>query len=194
MIFEAGDKVVIGDSLTDCGRRGPFAPHGNGYLSLMWALVTAHYPERGVRFVNRGVSGDIVRDLAARWETDVIAERPDWLAVLIGINDVWRRFGPTPHEAVPPDEFAATLSRLLDRAAEQVGRRLIVIEPYLIETDPAGEQRAATDELAWIARDVGERRGAIGVRTRRRSTACCATPNRTRGPRTASTPTWPVTP
>ena len=106
MIFGQGQRIVmIGDSITDCGRRDAFAPYGNGYVSLVQAFVTARYPELDLAFENRGIGGDTVRHLAARWDDDVIALKPDWLSVKIGINDVWRAFGEKAHEAVPADEY-----------------------------------------------------------------------------------------
>ena len=53
-----------------------------------------------------GVSGNTVRILAARWDTDVVALEPEWLAVMIGINDVWRQFdGVDSNSAVPLEEY-----------------------------------------------------------------------------------------
>ena len=106
MIFEAGQRVVfIGDSITDCGRLDGAAPYGDGYMSLIRALVTASHPELGLDWINHGISGDTVRQLAARWDSDAIAARPDWLSVMIGINDVWRAFDGQPEQAVPIDEY-----------------------------------------------------------------------------------------
>ena len=97
MIFERGQRIVfIGDSITDCGRRDVFAPYGNGYVSLVRAFVTARYPERRLRWENRGIGGNTTRDLLARWDDDAIALRPDWLSVKIGINDVWRKYRDRP--------------------------------------------------------------------------------------------------
>src|SRR5687767_12058874 len=102
MIFEQGQRIVfIGDSITDCGRRDAFAPDGNGYFSLVRAFVTARYPDLGLTWENRGIGGDTTRHLVARWEQDVVALKPDWLSVKIGINDVWRKYGEKAHEAVP---------------------------------------------------------------------------------------------
>jgi len=89
--------LFIGDSITDCGRTQPvgeglFEALGRGYVAQVDALLGATYPQLGIRVVNMGTSGHTVRDLAARWERDVLAQRPDWLAVMIGINDVWRQF------------------------------------------------------------------------------------------------------
>ena len=68
MLFERGQKVVfIGDSITDSGRRDASAPYGNGYVSLVRAFVLGRYPELGLTFENRGIGGDTVRHLDARW-------------------------------------------------------------------------------------------------------------------------------
>ena len=115
MIFQPHQKLLfIGDSITDCGRRQePHAPYGSGYVHLARAFLLARYPELQLEIVNRGISGNTVRDLAARWEQDVIAERPDWLSVKIGINDAWRTVAGRLDEAVPLDEYERTYRRLL---------------------------------------------------------------------------------
>lgn len=166
MIFGQGQRIVmIGDSITDCGRRDTFAPYGNGYVSLVRAFITARYPELDLSFENRGVSGDTVRHLQARWDEDAIALKPDWLSVKIGINDVWRAFGEKAHEAVPAGEYEATYRELLQRAVDETGCKLIIIEPYVIEKDQSDPQLVRTRELGWIARMLAEEFGAINVRT-----------------------------
>lgn len=62
--------VMIGDSITDCGRVRPIAEGardmlGNGYVSLVHALIHAAHPEHPLRVVNIGIGGDTVRELAA---------------------------------------------------------------------------------------------------------------------------------
>lgn len=166
MIFESGQKVLfIGDSITDCGRRDAAAPYGSGYVSLVRSFVIARYPELGFTFENRGVGGDTVRHLDARWSQDVIAERPDWLSVKIGINDVWRTFGGNAHEAVPIDEYEQTYRRLLQQAVDETGCRLIIAEPYVIEPDRSDPMRQHMDAYGRVARALAEAFGAVNVRT-----------------------------
>lgn len=166
MIFAQGQRIVfIGDSITDCGRRDMFAPYGNGYMSLVRAFVTARSPELGLQWENRGIGGDTTRHLRARWEEDVIALRPDWLSVKIGINDVWRKYGEKAHEAVPIDEYEANLRTLLHRAVDATGCMLIVAEPYVIEKDEDDPQLRDTREFASVARKVAAEFDAINVRT-----------------------------
>ncbi|MGW3892154.1 SGNH/GDSL hydrolase family protein [Micromonospora chokoriensis] len=164
MILRTGQRVVfIGDSITDCGRRDNAAPYGSGYVSLVRALVDARHPELRLEWVNRGVNGNTVRDLAARWDDDAIAERPDWLAVLIGINDIWRRYTDRPDQAVAIDEYERTLRDLLRRAVAATGCRLILGDPFLIEADRNDPQRADTDRYAAVVAGLAEEFDAVHV-------------------------------
>ncbi|MET7426242.1 SGNH/GDSL hydrolase family protein [Dactylosporangium sp. NPDC005555] len=161
MRFEAGQRIVfIGDSITDCGRRDVRAPYGDGYMSLVRALITARFPDVPLTWVNRGVSGNTVRDLAARWDRDAVAERPDWLVVMIGINDVWRAFTGQPEHAVPLEEYEATLRTLLRRAVDATGCRLLLAGPYLIEPDRTEPQRAQSDRYAAAMAELATEFGA----------------------------------
>ncbi len=165
MLFQPQQKILfVGDSITDCGRRGPAAPYGNGYMSLVRSLLMACYPHLELRFVNRGVSGDTSRDLQARWERDILAEQPDWLSVMIGINDVWRAFSSNPHEAVPLPEYEATLRALLTSVREQ-GARLIVMTPYMIEPDPQVPMRRQMDWYSAAVECIAAEQDAVLVHT-----------------------------
>ena len=136
LLFQSGEKVLfIGDSITDCGRRGDHAPLGNGYVKKITELITAKYPECRIGFVNKGIGGDIVEGLEARWDTDVIAEKPDWLSVKIGINNASRQFGAgIPNEAWLP-EWEACYRRILTRARDELGVGLFMFEIFYIEED-----------------------------------------------------------
>jgi lysophospholipase L1-like esterase len=166
MIFQRGQRIVfIGDSITDCGRRDVAAPYGEGYVSLVRALVDARHPELDLTWVNRGVGGDTVRDLAARWETDAVGERPDWLSVKVGINDIWRAYTGREAEAVPIDEYERTLRALLRRAVEATGCRLILADPFLIEPDTDEPQRAQTDGYCRVVAALAAEVDAVHVPT-----------------------------
>lgn len=164
MRLKAGQKIVmIGDSITDAGRREIEPPYGVGYMALVRSFVTARHPELGLTWENRGISGDTVRHLDARWTTDVIDERPDVLTVMIGINDVWRAFGEKVHEAVPEDEYRETLTRLINSARQGDGPDLYVGSPYMIEADRNDPMRAAMDSRGAIAREVASEVGATFI-------------------------------
>ena len=60
---------------------------GQDYAYILAAEIGSEYPERSLVFINRGISGDRVVDLAARWQTDTLALKPNLLSILVGIND-----------------------------------------------------------------------------------------------------------
>lgn len=165
MLFQPQQKIVfVGDSITDAGRREA-SPYGSGYVNQVRSLITARYPELGLNFVNRGVSGDTTRHLADRWERDVIAEQPDWLVLMIGINDVWRAFGLYPHECVPLPEYESILHDLLKRTCSETKARLILMEPYMIEPSRSLLMRRQMDWYGEVVRRLAGEYEAVLVRT-----------------------------
>lgn len=167
MIFEPGQHILfIGDSITDSARNDDDSPYGNGFVSLIHAFVTARYPELKLRWTNRGISGNTIRDLAARWEEDAIQLKPDWLAIMVGANDCSRRYNPERlSEAVYVEEYETTLRSLLQRSVDTSGCRLIIAEPYVIEANPADQRLIDTRELCLTARRVAKDMDAISIHT-----------------------------
>ncbi|MGH6839864.1 MAG: SGNH/GDSL hydrolase family protein [Methylocella sp.] len=163
--------LMIGDSITDCGRARPVAESvnwdlGNGYVALIHALLSATCPGQNIRIRNMGVSGNTVRDLAARWQSDVLDLQPDWLSIMIGINDVWRQFdAPLQTEwHVPRDEYASILERLV-RTTRPHLKGLVLMTPYFIEANRADPMRAMMDRYGEVARQLAGQYEAILVDT-----------------------------
>ena len=166
MKFKPQQKILfIGDSITDADRRGQSAPYGAGYVGLVRNFLVARYPELHLQVVNRGIGGNTTRDLLDRWETDVLAEQPDWLSLKIGINDVWRGFRGNPHEAVPLPEYVASLRSLLDQTRARTNARLILLTPYMIEADRAQPMRAEMDRYGRAVTALAQEYGAVLVDT-----------------------------
>ena len=163
--------VMIGDSITDVGRAQPageglFDALGRGYVSLVEALLGAAYPAHGIRVVNMGTSGNTVRDLEARWQSDVLDKRPDWLSVMIGANDVWRQFD-SPRQTedhVLPDEYERTLDSLIALTRPLV-KNIVLLTPFYIEPNRADAMRARMDEYGATVRRLSEKHGTLFVDT-----------------------------
>ena len=172
MKIAANSKLVfIGDSITDCERTRPvgeglFGAIGKGYVALVDATLGAVCPEKIIRVVNMGCGGNTVRDLKNRWPTDVIALKPDWLAVMIGINDVWRQFDlPKMTEIhVGPAEYATTLDELVAKTRPLV-KGLVLLTPYYMEPNRQDKMRARMDEYGRIVKKIATRHGAVFVDT-----------------------------
>lgn len=142
-LLQDGDLVLFqGDSITDAGRYRPDPAHlGYGYVMQAVSWFHALYPEKDVRFLNRGVSGNRVVDLAQRWQEDCLDLRPTWLSLLIGINETWRRYDS--HDPTSTRDFADAYRALLERTLAALPVRLILCEPFVL---PVPE-----DRMAWRA-------------------------------------------
>ncbi len=169
LIHDNSKLVMIGDSITDCGRKRPVGEGdggnlGTGYVSMVSALIGATCPEKRIRVVNMGISGDTVRDLAARWQTDVLDLKPDWLSVMIGINDVWRQFSrPNVIEShVYPDEYEETLENLVKTTLPTL-KGLVLMTPYIIESNKNDAMRQMMDRYGAIVKKIADKYGAVFV-------------------------------
>ncbi len=164
--------LFIGDSITDAGRDPSGEPTpwsntiglGHGYVSLVNALLQNSHPESNIRILNQGISGNTIRDLAARWHSDVLSLAPDWLSIKIGINDVWRQFDQPHHiEAhVLPEEYEETYRSLLTTTRPSL-KGLVIISPYFIEPQKSDPMRARMDEYGAIAQKMAREFDAIYV-------------------------------
>ena len=170
-IHPSSKLVMIGDSITDCERAQPvgeglFEALGKGYVNLAHSLLSAVSPEQRVRVVNMGTSGNTVRDLAARWQTDVLDLQPDWLSIMIGINDVWRQFdSPLQTEIhVPIGEYTETLTRLVAGTRPPL-KGLVLMTPFFIEPNRADPMRAQMDRYGAVVREVASAHDAVFVDT-----------------------------
>ena len=130
-LFKNNARILFqGDSITD-GNRGrnedPNHILGHGYCFIIAAQYGSHFPERKLTFLNRGISGNKVTDLAARWQRDTLDLKPDVLSILIGINDSGK---------VPPDEYERVYDKLLvDAKAANPNIHFILCEPFYLPKD-----------------------------------------------------------
>jgi lysophospholipase L1-like esterase len=161
--------VMIGDSITDAERARPhgeglFGALGRGYVSQVDALLQSTYPERLIRVVNQGEGGNTVRDLKNRWRRDVLEKSPDWLSVMIGINDVWRQYDlPWQTENhVPLNEYSATLEELVRQTRPHL-KGLVLMTPFFIEPNRSDAMRARMDEYGQAVKEIAGKYDAVFV-------------------------------
>lgn len=170
MLFEKGDKILfIGDSISDFDRARPvgeglFNAWGTSYVADVGATLACAYPELGLRVVNMGISGNQVRDLLTRWQSDVLDLKPDWVSVLIGINDVWRQFDcpQMPETHVSPEEYRAGYEELIQRTLPLV-KGMVLMTPYFMEPNRADPMRSRMDQYGQIVRELAQRHGLVFV-------------------------------
>jgi len=154
---------MIGDSVTDCERvrpvgEGLWGGVGKGYVSLVSAFFHSFFPEKEIRVVNMGCSGHTVKDLKARWQTDVFDLNPDWVSILIGVNDVWRQYDSPlqPELHVYLDEYSKILDELVKLTLPKV-KGLVLMTPYYIEPHTTDDMRATMDKYGEVVKTIAEK-------------------------------------
>ncbi len=148
-LFAENARVLFqGDSITDGGRgRNQDLNHvfGQDYAYLIAAREGAAHPERHWLFLNRGVSGNRVGDLAKRWQSDTLDLKPDVVSILIGVNDV--DLSLVRGEPVPVGDYEKGYDELLaaTRAANP-NVKFVLGEPFFLPG-----RHNATNYAAWAA-------------------------------------------
>jgi acyl-CoA thioesterase-1 len=125
------NSIVLfqGDSVTDCGRNRETDDLGNGYASKIAQYFKTFKQEKNVKFINKGISGHRTCDLVSRWTEDCIALKPDYVSILIGINDVWRRYDS--NMPMSAEEFEANYRIMLTRIKNETNAEIVLMEPFL---------------------------------------------------------------
>ncbi|MBE6613917.1 MAG: GDSL family lipase [Ruminococcaceae bacterium] len=172
MLFENGDRIVFtGDSVTDAERKRPIGEGlwegvGNGYVRQIENILNVVYPDRLYWISNTGCSGDNSRDLLNRWQNDVMNLKPDWVSVMIGVNDCWQRFF-TPAiltRQVFAAEYKQNLCEMMERTLPVV-KGMVLLSPYYIESNREDSMRAAIDEYVGICAEVAKKYNTVFVNT-----------------------------
>lgn len=138
------DSVVLfqGDSITDAGRsrdkEKTSTPNnqpglGNGYAWLAAAELLVGRPDDGLKFFNRGISGNKVFQLAERWQADCLDLKPDALSILIGVNDIWHSLDPKLGYKGTVEIYERDFHALLERTKKALPKvKLVVCEPFVL--------------------------------------------------------------
>ena len=137
-MFAAGYRILFqGDSITDAGRDrtrrevNDAQALGRGYAYLAAARLLADQPRQGLMIWNRGISGNRVPDLLARWQADCIDLQPDVVSILIGVNDLWHKFDGRYTGSVA--DYEQGYRELLEQTRQALPRAEIVIgEPFVL--------------------------------------------------------------
>jgi membrane dipeptidase len=138
-IVAMGDSTTAGTPAFQSPIEAP--PAGRGDVTSQYAYWLAQsHPEWEV--LNRGVNGERSDQIAARFERDVVAAKPEVVVIIAGVNDVY--------QGRSVDHVTAQLDAMYMRAA-QAGIRVIAgtIIPYDTATPEQNARMRAIN--AWIA-------------------------------------------
>lgn len=117
------------------------------YPSRMMKMLAAEFPGTRVRVLNRGVGGEVVSDMLARWDRDVTALAPDLVIWQVGANSALR--------ATALGDYADRLREGIART-KAIGADMILMDPQyaprVLQKPMTGSVLIATDQ---VARETG---------------------------------------
>lgn len=123
-----------GDSITDGNRtRNNDWNHvmGHGYQYIIASKLWYEFPAKGFHFFNRGISGNKIPDLLARWQSDTLDLKPDLLSVLIGINDIAASIEGNRDFSI--DNYRDGYVSLLEKNRESLPNiQLVLCDPFVL--------------------------------------------------------------
>ncbi|CAK9037541.1 Acetylxylan esterase (Acetyl-xylooligosaccharide esterase) [Durusdinium trenchii] len=170
-LLKPGATVLLqGDSITDAGRKknGDLPPNdqaalGKGYAFLTAAHLLAGHPDADLKIHNRGISGNKVHQLDARWQPDCIDLKPDVLSILIGVNDIWHHLNGQYDGTV--DTYRNDYHALMKRTKEALPDvKIVICEPFVLKTGAVDDKWFPSfDEFRAAAKEVADEHGDVWV-------------------------------
>lgn len=155
-------KVVLfqGDSITDAGRsRENDVNMGYGYADMVSGSLGYQYPYQ-YTCINRGISGNRVVDLYARIRKDMIHLSPDYMSILIGINDVWHEIGDK--NGVDAEKFEMVYGLLIEELLRELpGLKLMLLEPFVLPGSATVATEAIPNRWEYFRQETDLRRAAV---------------------------------
>lgn len=157
-------SVVLfqGDSITDAGRsRKSTGPNrqdalGRGYPLFAAAGLRADHPALDLQIFNRGISGNKVPDLDARWDDDCLKLKPDVLSILIGVNDIWHKLAGRYDGTV--EDYRTGYEALLERTLKTLPNvRIVICEPFVLRCGAVDDKWFPEfDQRREVARNLAQ--------------------------------------
>lgn len=138
--------IFFGDSITDSNRNydvpiGHSEQIGDGYVRIFSAMTFRDFNDKYL-VINQGVNGNRVWDLESRLSKDVLSHSPDLVVIMIGINDVWRKYD-THSDSITQislDDFYISYKKILERIDKQ-NITTILLSPFFLELNKNDEMR-----------------------------------------------------
>ena len=150
-------KTILfqGDSITDCGRVNTISQLGDGYACFTAAHLALENPGE-YTFYNRGISGNRIADLYARIKEDLILLEPDYLSLLIGVNDIWHEY--ETKKGANPEKFEKIYDMLLEEIKEALPNvKIMIFEPFCLRASATDNTESFPNKWDIFSQEVKNR-------------------------------------
>lgn len=140
--------------------------YGHGYMMICASHYQGLYPSEEFTFWNRGISGNTLADLSARWQKDALALNPDVVSILIGTNDVDKALGKG--QAIDVEAWTAQYKSLLDQVLQaNPSARFVLCTPFvakagrMADTSNYDERERMIESLQKAVRSIAQDYDAV---------------------------------
>ena len=153
--------VFLGDSITDAGRKESSNQLGFGYVNIF--SETLKDQNQDWTIINRGVEGYVTEHIAQTLHGECISLHPDYVSILVGINDIGLIVGAEASEQdklyMLEDSIRAYHEMLFDLSRE-TNAKVIILEPFIFPKDGKYEdwvpwQKKMSKNIKKLARNYG---------------------------------------
>jgi lysophospholipase L1-like esterase len=150
-LSRAGTRLMHGDSVTivaigssSTAGAGASSPAAS-YPSRLQVLLSERFPGRTVRVINRGVNGEVTSEMLARFDREVLAQKPDLVLWQVGTNEL------------SDSRSMAAMPRLIHRGVQRLkasGADVVLIDPqYAPAVIAKARAKSVVDMIAAQARE-----------------------------------------
>ena len=145
-----------GDSITDAGRdKRNYHDVGRGYPKYASEQLAESCSDVEFEFINFGISGNRTSQLFDRLYHDAIVFQPDVISILIGVNDVWHRYGSN-HIATSDEQFALNYRCILQCLRKETSAKIVMMSPFLLDCDKYDAMREDVKKIIPTVRALAE--------------------------------------
>lgn len=144
--------MFTGDSITDCDRARPvgngFGKMGSSYVSRIFVDTWADFPTHNIHYLNSAISGNTTKMLLDRFDTDILAYHPDYVFIMIGVNDAWRHFDGSKftETLISPEESGKNMEKMILKTLA-TGAKPVILSPYFLDRNFEDPMRKMVDEI-----------------------------------------------
>ncbi|MCZ7574155.1 MAG: GDSL-type esterase/lipase family protein [Ardenticatenaceae bacterium] len=148
-----GTVMVIGDSITT---------YRYGYAPLLQALLALRRPNDTIRFFNGGQSGYTSTHALEVIYTQFLAQQPDWLFIMFGVNDCKHFGGPQTKTLVSLEEYRRNMAAIVDAFLTHTAAHLVLLTPTpVVESVVNSNPDFAAMRMTWDNTDIQARAEVI---------------------------------
>ena len=154
--------LFIGDSITDMSRNPNteyfFDSYGFNYTFFVEGELATKYPGK-YQVLTKGCGGNRILDLQARLMRDCWNYKPDYISILIGINDVW---GRDCDNFVSLERYVRTYEEIIDDTRKVLPSvKFLLLEPFYLDGEVTGNKETFAHLAAYQEeiKRLAERKG-----------------------------------